>query len=208
MFLVSRSIAMNSSVLSKEEYDEASDAAFQHFVEMGFLDYEEQESAFRNLVWKFVHAAAESDGKQPYQLTAETIRSLVNDFMIEYEQRLWPGDSHHPVRSAHLNNPNGDGDPDLQHTETEVVGQYKVEGRYAMSLTERQKWRVEHGVEPTQNDLRWNSNLAALLRQYFNFVKCENEPRCTLTQEQLLACVLAGEEYVGGGTAMTGVPEY
>ncbi|KAK5677762.1 hypothetical protein LTS10_009645 [Elasticomyces elasticus] len=84
---------------------------------------------------------------------------------------------------------------------------YVREGRYQMDSDERRQDTIDTGKEPVQFELRRMSELAGLVTKYLEVVKDAERPETSLTQEELLRCVLAGVDYVGNGQTMAGVPD-
>jgi hypothetical protein len=164
---------------------------------MGFLDHNHQRIAFHYLVCKFLYRGAKHFDKKPSQLSDATIELIAHDFMELYEKKLWPlwpSDVSGPLE-------------DREHLQPDSDLQYSVQGRkYTGDSKEdikfRAQWHVQYGKEMTHVDQREMSWLYAWVSTYFDKLKFQPEAPTELTEEQLLACVLAGQNYAGEGKTM------
>ncbi|KAK4550084.1 hypothetical protein LTR36_003051 [Oleoguttula mirabilis] len=159
------------------------------FLELGLLDHLPQHEAFKQLILKFVQDEAKKAGIRSARISAEGIAILAEGFMETYEQRLWPRELDNPGRQ-HLNNPHAPVSPN--HPFSGHV-RYTIEGRYPAARPETQVWRIVIGEEVTQRNLRGLSLLASMLQKLMESAKQVESTQIALTQEELLACVLAGQ---------------
>ncbi|KAK5704735.1 hypothetical protein LTR17_021600 [Elasticomyces elasticus] len=186
---------MNSSLFILAQHTEAEAGTISLYLQMGFLNHTHQYHALRYLVWRHLKAQAYANKVDMNKLSEQQLIDAANHFMEAYEQRLWPRDLDKASLLRHLNHPGGDHREGHHDKTTSVISD------------ERQQDRVEMGKEPVQNELRRMSPLAGLVTKYLEVVKDVEKPETSLTQEELLRCVLAGVDYVANGQTMAGVPD-